>query len=397
MFFITKPYDESIVLEKEKRELKANLKTLGESLNKAYASENVTSIEDASKKYWDAYFDAVNSYNEPYNEPGDAGERDKANFNVNYISLETTSLESVLGKDFSSLNIEDAVVNENLFVMQLLCSLANADMLIIPITTNFESLFYLKIYVYLLDENSIYLCHESLSKTNDISPNAYTSLATYFFDSPVCYVTFENLPQSTNISIDEKPLTVINSSAIVVAGHHTVNLSKDGYESREFEILVPENTSYTVDCTLEKIQYKSIVVNSNPSSNVYLDGKLLGNTPVQLEGYTLPLMLRFNASGYAQKTISLSKERESILVELKPLWMEDSKLYIKAKNDFYNSFAVSLIIFGLKIVANSFSSEENSTLFQISSVVLDGALVFSLTQLASNLIEYYRCSEYISP
>lgn len=408
-FFVSKSYDEDVVFEKEKREVESTLKSLGESLNKAYESENATSIEDASKKYWDA----VTSYQERYSEPpnlinalenvdnsGNTNNTDNTeepDFNVKYVSLDSKNLENVLGKDYSSFNIEDAVVDENLLFMQLLCSVSNADMLIIPITTNFEGLFYLKIYVYLRDKNSIYLCHESLSQTNDISPNAYISLSQYFFDKSVCYVTFENLQQGTSVTINENSISLINNSAIVATGTHIVNISKDGYQSKEYEIVFSENTSYSIDCSLEKIQYESMLVNSNPSASVYLDGKLLGITPLQLNDYSLPLMLRFNADGYAQKNISLSKERESLLVELKPLWMENSLLYTKAKKDFYNSFAASLIIFGLKIVSNSLSSGENSTFFQISNVVLDGALVFSLTQLASNLIKYYRCSEYISP
>ena len=85
-----------------------------------------------------------------------------------------------------------------------------------------------------------------------------------------------------------------------------------------------------------------------------------------------------------------------MFVELKPQWMDDTGLYEKAKDDFYGSFARSLLIFGLRIAAGSLGGS-GSQWYEAAGIALDGALVLSLTDLAAKLIEYYRCSEYISP
>jgi len=388
-YFLTMPYDESIFLDKENDSRIANLKSLGEALNSAYAKEDESAIKEALQKYEVALNESL-AFEQNVRQALE--QNNGLDYNVKYVSSPSAS---VLGNDF---DIAKVCSQLDLFSMQLLCSTSNADMLVIPLVSQLEGLYHFRIFIYKKAENNIELCYEKLLENTNTYPNdAILSLAPYFFKEEVSVVVFDKMPEGSTVLMDDEPLTLIDGKALVLAGEHIFQISNTGYSTRKFRATIPENSVSALDSHLNIIEYGSIRLESNPASNVYYEGKLLGSTPIVLEGYTIPLVLRFSAEGYSQKTVSISTEKDSISVELKPLWMDDLAIFKEAKDDFYASFAVSLALFGLKIASSTLATGENSSFFNGLGIALDGALVLSLTSLASHLIEYYRCTEYISP
>ncbi len=382
-FFKSVPYDDAVVRDWANDDRISQLKTLGEALDKAYSSEDGNAVAKARA----SYDEAVAS--EPSNAVSEADGDVHEGFLVRYVGV-----PSSLGKDF---DIARVVSQKDTLSLQLVCSLSGADMLVVPVLDSIGGFGHTAIYVYRKAYDSLELCFESISQqSNDLPVRAVLSLSRFFMPYPVSLVGFNGIPQGSQVSVDDNPVSMVDGYMLVASGEHTFEISKQGYGVRRFKAVIPENEVCTIETSLNAPEYSQVNVDSHPASNVYYEGQLLGSTPLVVEGYTIPLVLRFSADGYANKTISLAEPVGNLFVELKPQWMDDTSLYEKARDDFYGSFARSLLIFGLRIAAGSLGGS-GSQWYEIAGIALDGALVLSLTDLAAKLIEYYRCSEYISP
>ena len=381
-FFTSIPYDDAVVQDWANYDRLSQLKTLGEALDKAYSSEDGNAVEKARSAYEEALGkDLSNAANAVDEERGD--------FSVKYVGVPNS-----LGADF---DIAKAVSENDSLSLQLACSLSGADMLVVPVTDSLGGFWHTAVYVYRKAYDSVELCFEIVSQEQGTLPaKAVLSLARFFFAYPVSLLSLDGIPQGSNVVVDGVVAPMVDGYMLVSSGDHTFEVSKQGYGTRRFRTQIPENEVCTIETSLSVPEYSPVSVDSHPASRVYYDGQLLGDTPLVVEGYTLPLVLRFSADGYSNKTISLADPVGSLFVELKPQWMDDTGLYEKAKDDFYGLFARSLLIFGLRIAAGSLGGS-GSQWYEAAGIALDGALVLSLTDLAAKLIEYYRCSEYISP
>ena len=382
-FFTLVPYDDDVVRDWANDDRTSQLKTLGEALDKAYSSEDGSAIAKARS----SYDEAVVNYS---SNPSIAAEDEVVeDFPVRYVGV-----PSSLGEDF---DVSRAVSEKDTISLKLVCSLSGADMLVVPVTDSIGGFGHTAIYVYRKAYDSLELCFESISQqSNGIPVKAILSLSRFFMSYPVSLVSFNGIPQGSQVTVDGNKVSIVEGYLLASSGEHTFEISKQGYGLRRFKAVIPENEVCTIETSLVAPEYSQVNVDSHPSSNVYYEGQLLGSTPLVVEGYTIPLVLRFSADGYANKTISLAEPVGNLFVELKPQWMDDTSLYEKARDDFYGSFARSLLVFGLRIAAGSLGGS-GSQWYEIAGIALDGALVLSLTDLAAKLIEYYRCSEYISP
>ena len=360
-FFTLVPYDDAVVRDWANDDRTSQLKTLGEALDKAYSSEDGSAIAKARS----SYDEAVVNYS---SNPSIAAEDEVVeDFPVRYVGV-----PSSLGEDF---DVSRAVSEKD----------------------TIGGFGHTAIYVYRKAYDSLELCFESISQqSNGIPVKAILSLSRFFMSYPVSLVSFNGIPQGSQVTVDGNKVSIVEGYLLASSGEHTFEISKQGYGVRRFKAMIPENEVCTIETSLVAPEYSQVNVDSHPSSNVYYEGQLLGSTPLVVEGYTIPLVLRFSADGYANKTISLAEPAEDLFVELKPQWMDDTSLYEKARDDFYGSFARSLLVFGLRIASGSLGGYGGQW-YEIAGIALDGALVLSLTDLAAKLIEYYRCSEYISP
>ena len=382
-FFPLVSYDDTVVRDWANDDRTSQLKTLGEALDKAYSSEDGSAIEKARSSYDEAVG------NDSSNPPIAADNEAVEGFPVRYVGV-----PSSLGGDF---DVSRAVSEKDTISLKLVCSLSGADMLVIPVTDSIGGFCHAAIYVYRKAYDSLELCFESISQQSNVIPvKAVLSLSGFFISYPVSLVSFNGIPQGSQVVVDGNQVSIVDGYMLVSSGEHTFEISKQGYGLRRFKAVIPENEVCTIETSLVAPEYSQVNVDSHPASNVYYEGQLLGSTPLVVEGYTIPLVLRFSADGYANKTISLAEPAEDLFVELKPQWMDDTSLYEKARDDFYGSFARSLLVFGLRIASGSLGGSGGQW-YEIAGIALDGALVLSLTDLAAKLIEYYRCSEYISP
>lgn len=374
-FFTSKLVTPSIYTDFSNRALTKDLKTSGEALVKAYSTENEASILKAKEEYSKAFLEDVSL---------DFGSSD-------VLDVALTSFND------TSIDIDNVINNKDLLTLDYISSNSSASLVLIPMIGELGGFKHLALYSYETSNRSLTLVYEELSQSSsEFSLQVLLKLSALFSDTPASVLTFDGLPQGVSVYIDGTLVTLVDSSVVLSAGTHTIDIELTGYQAKHLKTELKSNTISTIFVQMDKVVYDSLLIESKPSATISSDGNILGATPYTLTDYTLPLMLNFNSEGYVNKTISLDEERKSISVELKPSWMNDEESYDKARTNFYNSFARSLLIFGLKIVSKSFSSNYNE-FWMATDTICTGALFLSLTDLAVNLIDYYKYSEYISP
>lgn len=380
-FFKAKPFDLNVFKHRDIDSERNEARVLGEALAKAYSSEDPAAIEEARKKY-----DEFVAYD---NDDPEWDAVSEGPFNVSFVDVPGS---------LDGLDLVQAVAEDDVFTLDLACYLSGCDMLVVQVENVIGGFGHSALYIYQAAYGSVELVYETLSMEGDGSfpDKALLSLASYFFEHPVSIVVFEGIPEGSSIIIDGSPSPMMAGRILVPSGEHVFEISRQGYTTRRFKAVVPNDEVCTIATALEVLEYDAVQVDSNPKSEVFYEGRSIGMTPLVLEGYTIPLVLRFSADGYTNRTVSLESPTEGLFVQLKPEWMDDSSLYEKARDDFYSSFAGSLMVFGLGIVVNSLGSD-GGLFYEIAGIALEGVLAFSLTNLVSNLMEYYRCSEYISP
>lgn len=374
-FFTSKELSTSIYTNLSNRLLTNKLKTSGESLSKAYSSENNESIIKAKDEYLSISSSDVS------------------------LKLDVSDVMNVAITSFNdnSINMDNVISSKDLLTLDYICSSSNADLVLIPLIGELGGFKHLALYSYSSAEKSLNLIFEEISQNaSEYSLMVLLKLSALFSDSPVSVLTFDGLIQGSSVYIDGELVFLIDSSIVLSSGTHTISIELIGYETKNLTTDLNANTVNTIFVQMNKIVYDSILIESKPNATISSDGKILGTTPYTIEDYTLPLMLNFSADGFVNKTISLNEAKTSISVELKPTWMNNEESFENARTSFYNSFARSLLIFGLKIVSKTFSSNYND-FWVAADTLCTGALFLSLTDLAGNLIDYYKYSEYISP
>ena len=370
-FFPSKPSDSSTLADISQFSYQKELKANGEALSSAYSTEDETKIQAAKEKYNNTKVQSLN---------------DVESFDIKLVSFSDDSID-----------ISSAINENDLLTFDYIASTSNANQIIIPITEQITGFNLNSIYLYDRAENTLTLIFEELTQTdNSYSLNVLLELAKLYDKSKTCVLTFDGLIQGSQVLVDGEEVTLYNNACLLNEGTHNFDITLNGYETKHLKTELKANTVSTMYVEMKAVVYDNLLIESTPTATVSLDGKEIGTTPYNLTNYTLPLVLNFNARGYMDKTVSLSAQTNSLSISLKPSWMNDEETYENSKRTFYNSFARSLLIFGLKIVAQSFNL--NSTGFwNVTDILCTGALYLSLTDLAGNLIDYYRYSEYISP
>lgn len=118
----------------------------------------------------------------------------------------------------------------------------------------------------------------------------------------------------------------------LVKGKYKVKLKHKEYEDWENEFNIEENKETLIEANLKKIvteSYGTLIVNSTPKANVYIDGILKGQTPLSLKLKEGSYKIKIYIEGYEtyEKNINIApNEEQNISVTLKKIVL---KSYIK--------------------------------------------------------------------
>lgn len=365
--------DVAIEARKE-RIVQTSMMEAGQALASAYLTEDSKIIENAKIAF----------------------EKSKTKTDVpNQMDLNILSLEQ------NTINLS-AILDGDAEFLDYLCLENGADMILIPETSRLGSFYHLCLYSYTYGERALKLVYEKIAeRSTSFGVLSMLALAPILISQQAGIVHLDNLPDGCRAYIDGVETAIVDANILTEAGQHTINLRCQGYQERALLITTEANTIISVDAKLNAIQYQNLLVNGTSGATVSVNGIELGQTPFNIQTYSLPLTIRLEKEGYAGRSIALSEppSEQDLLpkINLKPVWMTDKGLFNERKNDFYWSMARTILLFGAKLVINSFNDGNNAVLTSLDALSF-GALTVSVVDMVGSLIDYFRQTEYyISP
>ncbi len=361
--------DGSLLEKKLDRSRIGALKEKGEKLDQAYRSENENSISDARKSF------SVVEVQEGFDEP----------FDVSLISPEGTTFDS------------KAIVSGDVEYLRFICLESGADVLVVPLKSKVGGFNHLSLYKYIFGEDGIRLVFERVSADSDMfTPSSMIRLSEGLLGGNPTLIRLDHLVDGASVSIDGNPVLAADGHILTTEGRHVISLSALGHYGRSFAIDALGNAVSAVDASLESMRYSDLKIDTTPTSNVSIDGSFIGQTPLVLPSYSLPLSIRFEQELYMGRTVGLTERTDSLSLALKPKWMASEEVFKGKKDSFYWAFARSFLIFGAKLALGVFN-DGSSALLSSLDIVSNGILTVSVVDAVSRLVDYYRQTEYISP
>lgn len=367
-FFPNAVLDEETILYKDERLFSENSRETGEKLNSAYKSENASKIDSIRSEIDESALDKLENP-----------------FEVRLVQYKGRSV------DPQTLSSGD----RNL--LRYLCQESGADLLIIPVVSQISGFNRMSLYRFTYNTNSFELVFERISNDSDrFTESSALKLTTSFFEGKASIVRLDNLVDGAYVKIDGKAVSVLDNSILTTEGRHVVEIGALGYSTRLISLFAHPNTIVAIDASLHSKVYSDLEIRSFPDSTLSINGSVIGETPLVLDSYSLPLALRLEKDLYMGKNVGLTDSVSKIEVNLKPAWMSNPDLLKKSKDRFYMSFARSLLLFGTRLAVGVFNDGSNSLLSSLD-IVFNGIISVSFVDTIGCLVDYFRQTEYISP
>ena len=357
----------SLVLERLQRKTD---KELGEALAKSYKTEDEAKVNEAKEAYENR---AVALEDEPF-------------------------FDLVLCEQPKEAYDIKALESGDVALLDMICRANEADLLIMPVISDIQSFRHLCLYVYQRGSDKLELVFEQIvSRDSAYFPvESAMKLGQILCNEPMAVLHLDRMVDGSEVSVDGRIVNAVDNYILSEAGRHIIGLDATGYIEKSVSIDLPADTVSEIDASLHALLYGNLRIESDPVADVLIGGVKMGSTPLVVESYSVPTSIRLSHEGYSDAVIGLTKKRDSISVSLKPAWMADEDILKKNKNDFYEAFARSLLIFGAKIVTRTLNNGDNRFL-SVLDIAAGGALTVSIVDMVGCLIDYYRQTEYISP
>ena len=357
------------VLTDNSRTVSSAVKTAGEKLASAHTKESLSQIEQARKEYEQALATPIEQV------------------------VADVHLQNGSALDY---NVQAMVAGDRRY-LRYICEINRTDLVFIPAVTQIEGFYNITLYCYRYADDSFSLVYRRLSEdSNRFTLSCVLAMATLFGLNDSVLLYLDNLAEGTSLTVDGKTVVPTNGYILTQSGEHVISLDAIGCESRLISTSLQAGTISSLDAKMKSISYSALLIKSEPVAELRVEGVSLGNTPVLLDNYSLPVSMSLEAEGYAVKNIGLTTPKDSLSVSLKPLWMTDSSVLKQKKDAFYWDFARTLLMFGAKVALSSFNDGTSKVLSAIDGAA-SCALTVSLVDMVGSLIEYYRQTEYVSP
>ena len=357
----------NLVLERLQRKTD---KELGEALAKAYKTEDEAKVNEAREAYENR---TIVLEDEPF-------------FDLKLCEQPKEAYDI------------KALESGEVALLDMICRANEADLLVMPVISDIQNFKLLRLYVYQRGSDSLELVFEQIvSRDSAYFPvESAMKLGQMLCGEPMAVLYLDKMVDGSEVSVDGRALNTVDSYILCEAGRRIIGLSATGYIEKYVSIDLPADSVSQIDASLQALLFGNLRIESDPVADVLIGGVKMGSTPLLVESYSVPTSIRLSHEGYSDAVIGLTKKRDSISISLKPAWMADEDILKKNKDDFYGSFARSLLIFGAKIVTRTLNNGEN-TFLSVLDIAAGGALTVSIVDMVGCLIDYYRQTEYISP
>ncbi|MBR2282074.1 MAG: PEGA domain-containing protein, partial [Spirochaetales bacterium] len=265
-----------------------------------------------------------------------------------------------------------------------------------PVVSSIQGFNHMAIYSHEYGSQDLDLVYEGIANdSNRFTIRCVLELAKLFGNGTPAILRLDNLVTGATVMVDSTEAPVLDGCILTTAGEHTISVVAQGYTGRVFTTTLEGGEVSALNAAMVQMHFQALSIDSSPSAQVIVDGSVVGQTPMVLDLYTVPLNLRLTADGYSDTNMSILSRTGGIDVELKPEWMSVKGLLKERKDGFYGAFARSLLIFGAKIALRSINDGSNAVLSGLD-IATDAALTVSIADLVGCLIDYYRQTEYIA-
>jgi hypothetical protein len=367
-FFPTAVLDSATVEAKQQRKIVEHQKEAGEKLAKEYKGEDSSKIKTAKAALYEFEL-----------------EKPENPYDVKLVSYSGKTVDNA------------ALISGDRMLLRYMCLQSGADIILIPIVSRLGDFNQVSLYRYSYASDEFNLIYERISTDTDrFTESSVLRFASSFIEGEPVLIRLDNLVDGAYVKIDDKDVSVLNGFVFTTSGLHRLEIGALGHSSRLVSINALSNAIIAFDAKLPSVVYSNLLIQTNPSSTVKINGIEIGQTPLVLESYSLPLTLRFEKDQYMGKNYALTENASKISIDLKPEWMANQDILKKSKDKFYWSFARSILLFGSKLALGLFN-DGNSKVLSSLDMAFSGIIAVSIVDTVGCLVDYFRHTEYISP
>lgn len=294
---------------------------------------------------------------------------------------ETAPITKTLLVDYSDSLLKMFTSNDSEALSDY-CIANSLDILILMTSRKINNLIRCRIFVFETEPIKVYehICLETDIDFKD--EDAVFSLMPYFYPSESSLIVFDDaVPEFASIKAN-------GEFAVARPGTYEY---QDANDEKTKMLEVPQKQIVHLSYSHDSAQYASILVTgSSQKTSIKANGSDFGNVPIVLDNLSIPFTMTASESGFKTQHLQSSSDASQIHFSMTPSWLSENVLYQKARDDFYWSFARSLVIFGAEVLISSM--EDKNPAYKAAGIAVSGALAISLVDLFGNLFDYYRTS-----
>lgn len=196
-----------------------------------------------------------------------------------------------------------------------------------------------------------------------------------------------DLPPSGTIYIDNAQTGIYTSRIILEKGEHDIAYIIPGYVSKEMRLIIDDCID-SIDLDLEEIPLSSLRISSIPyDSKIFYNGLELDGREIKRLSY--PFTISARHSGFSLYSMQSMVPIDTLVLQLKPEWLEDEDMLTIAKSRFYMNLFSTLISFGGYVASNVVGNLLPDYDMKPVSVVLGGISLVSLVCMMDSMFEYF--------
>lgn len=295
---------------------------------------------------------------------------------------------------FSNISY-DSLLSSDKRLYEYIKKNCHSDVIVIPIAEKVSGFTHNRLFVY--KDGNITKVYESLENKSTAFPSdVILKLVPYLTDRKLGLLRINNMEPGTAVYIDSKPAVLFSDSILLPAGSHTLYFANTSYSSDEQIININQNEMTSIEMVFNIPQYHNLNIDSSVSAEVFKDGVSIGRTPMNIESYSLPLLLRFTADGYSDRIVAITEPEDSLFVNLNLIEFADSQRFKKVQNGFYKSFMRSILLYGSVAALRGSVALDSDSLFTAEKILKYG-LAASLVDVGYDLFKYYKAIKNIAP
>jgi len=296
---------------------------------------------------------------------------------INFIKLENVP------------NCDQYFIDGDKVLLNQICLEQNLSLIIIPQTVIVSGFIRYRIFVFNNIEKTFYTIYDRLLTKNQLeieNEDLLNTLLPLFYDN-FCLVKITGM----NFELTKvKPGNYLIHDNLVV-------LPSGDYTIGNYNFTVKDEKNLIITINKEVEFAKNILLNSQIGGlDLLVNNHLQFKTPFKLDEIEIPYTMKISKEGFKESVVQVSDNSSNFEFDLSPSWLETQNRYEEDRKSFYNSFALSIGLFAIRVVSKSLK-EDNFKLYSGIDSIIYGVSIVNLLNIANKLFIYYKSSAFLAP